>query len=253
MLDLMTLHAAGADVAGQNGDAWLRLPAVRNDRDGVLTRIREAHVRLGRGVLVCDLTGAPRPVAAGGEDAPRLPSGLTPKARELADARALTAEERDALVLAISRFPHRDAYARSIPCPDSTVSAALRGRVLLPATRARVLSGTTRSTTPTPDGDSDPAAPADAPASPQSGAAPERATIPNPSQDPPMPPPRTPRAKATKQRKPAKPTATTSTPDAARKAVLGLAATFGLPVVTVYVTRDKAVHEALAVIVGSGR
>lgn len=54
MIDLAALHAAGADVAGDHGEAWLRMPAVRDHRPGLLAEVRELHQRIDRRITAAD-------------------------------------------------------------------------------------------------------------------------------------------------------------------------------------------------------
>jgi hypothetical protein len=60
ILDLQSLHAAGADVSGENGAAWLRFPAIKNERTkgaGLLGRIRYMRALLNRPVTPSDMEG----------------------------------------------------------------------------------------------------------------------------------------------------------------------------------------------------
>lgn len=68
-INLPTLHAAGADVAGEHGEAWLRL-----SRPVRVADIRSLHERLGRPVFPCDLTGQPMPE----HHSERGPRAMTP-------------------------------------------------------------------------------------------------------------------------------------------------------------------------------
>jgi pyruvate/2-oxoglutarate dehydrogenase complex dihydrolipoamide acyltransferase (E2) component len=63
-IDLQELHAAGAEVAGEHADAWLRLRGAKSAEfatlhGGIVGAVRALHARLGRRITPADLNRQP--------------------------------------------------------------------------------------------------------------------------------------------------------------------------------------------------
>ncbi|MEY2654596.1 MAG: hypothetical protein RLZZ524_1624 [Pseudomonadota bacterium] len=63
-IDLQELHAAGAEVAGEHADAWMRLRGAKSAEfatlhGGIVGAVRALHARLGRRITPADLNRQP--------------------------------------------------------------------------------------------------------------------------------------------------------------------------------------------------